>query len=153
MTLTSSESGQFSALNRHFGVLVKRIRRHTRCRFEYFKIKTNEGFGVLHIVFQGSFILQRWLSDAWRSIHGAPIVDIRALYGSDRRLARYLVGGYLLKQSFERMSWSWRWVFRGFVHVWLIIKSRHDDLETAVSEWRLLLSRPILSQSLLFGGG
>jgi hypothetical protein len=118
MTLTTSVGGSFRILRRDFQVLRKRISREFGFLVQYWSLRTNEGNGVLHLVFKGGFIPQRWLSDAWFSIHGARIVDIRALRGSSRRLASYLVANYLCRQSFERMSWSWSWVFRGFCGVW-----------------------------------
>jgi len=50
----------------------------------------------------------------WNEIHGAKIVDIRKVRG-EKRIARYLISNYLVNQTFVRMSWSWGWVFRGFV--------------------------------------
>jgi hypothetical protein len=85
---------------------------------DYFALRTNEGNGVLHILLNGGFIPQSWLSRSWFEIHGADIVDIRALYGGSRRIANYLISGYLSRQSFERMSCSWGWVYHGFVGVW-----------------------------------
>jgi hypothetical protein len=38
--------------------------------------------------------------------------------GSVRRIANYVISQYLTGQSFERMSWSWGWVFRGFCGLW-----------------------------------
>jgi hypothetical protein len=124
MTLTTAVGGDLRRLSRDFQVLRKRIEHRFRKRLEYWKINTNEGNGVMHIVFKGLFIPQAWLSDAWRSIHGAKIVDIRALKNSSsKKLANYLVGNYLCKQSFERMSWSWNWVYRGFCSTWKRIYS------------------------------
>jgi len=118
MTLTSAVGGSVRVIRRHLQVLRKRIHREFGFLIQYWSIATNEGNGVLHIVFKGGFIPQSWLSSAWSAIHGARIVDIRVLRGSSRRLASYLVANYLCKQSFERMSWSWGWVFRGFCGVW-----------------------------------
>lgn len=118
MTLTTAVGGSIDRVRPHFQVLRKRIKRHFGFLPQYWSLKTNEGNGVLHIVFKGGFIPQHWLSDAWFSIHGARVVDIRALWGSPRKLTNYLVANYLCKQSYERMSWSWNWVFRGFCGIW-----------------------------------
>jgi hypothetical protein len=67
---------------------------------------------------KGGFIPHSWLSKTWQQITGAPIVGISALKNRPKRLANYLVGHYLTGQSYERMSWSWKWVFRGFAGVW-----------------------------------
>lgn len=118
LTLTSAPGGSIRDLRRHFQVLRKRVEHEFGFLPQYWSILTNEGYGVLHIVFKGGFLPQHWLSNAWHSIHGAPIVDIRVLRGPPHRLANYLIVNYLCKQSFERMSWSWGWVFRGFCGVW-----------------------------------
>jgi len=140
-TLTSSPTSDYWAINDHFQILRKRIERRFRCRIEYWKIRTNEGHGVLHVVYTGRFIPQRWLSEQWEEIHGAKVVDIRMFRFGSKRLARYLVSNYLCKQSFERMSWSWRWVFRGFVSVWRAIKDRLG-YPRALAYWDWLLSLP-----------
>jgi hypothetical protein len=88
---------------------------------KYWKIRTNEGNGVLHIIFRGKYVPQKWLSEQWADIHKSPVVDIRSLYETKkglRNIAFYLVGNYLAKQSFERMSWGYSWVFPGFVGCW-----------------------------------
>jgi len=63
MTLTSSPESNPDLLNRHFEVLVKRIRRKFGL-FEYCKIRTPESQGgVIHCCFRGKFIPQKWLSE------------------------------------------------------------------------------------------
>lgn len=158
MTLTSSRVSEYRLLSRHLQVLRKRIARAFGFLPQYWKINTNEGNGVMHIVFKGGFIPHSWLSNAWSEIHGARIVDIRALRGSPRKLANYLVGNYLCRQSFERMSWSWNWVFRGFCGLW---SSRFSswykvDKAACLKAWNLLITRAAgpssrFSQALLQG--
>jgi hypothetical protein len=135
LTLTSSPSSDWTSLNQHFQALVKRIQRRFGFKLQYWKIKTNEGNGVLHIVFKGRFLPQKWLSATWLALHGAKVVDIRQFRFGSRRLARYLVSNYLAKQSFERMSWSWGWVYRGFVSDWLRIVSGANSLKEALALW------------------
>lgn len=77
---------------------------------KYWKIRTDEGNDVLHIIFRGKYIPQEWLSKQSAEIHRSPIVDIRPLYETKKGLtgiAFYLIGNYLAKQSFERMSWGY----------------------------------------------
>lgn len=142
MTLTTAVGGSVRLLRRHFQTLRKRIEHHFHFKVQYWSIRTNEGNGVLHIVFKGGFIPQKWLSDAWNSIHGAKIVDIRVLKGSPKRLAGYLISNYLLKQSYERMSWSWDWVFRGFVGLWRshFADWYRSDAAACLKKWNLLVS-------------
>lgn len=55
-------------------------------------------------------------------------------YG-DKRLAGYLTQ-YLASQKGEtRMSWSWGWVHRGFVHDWEEVKRSSEDIEKAIEIW------------------
>lgn len=139
MTLTSSPSSSWRELNSHFQVLRKRIERAFG-KMDYMKFKTNEGYGVLHVVYAGSFVPQRWLSCNWNEIHGAEIVDVRKVRG-EKRLARYLISNYLVSQSFVRMSWSW--VFRGFVGMWKWFV-RKFGYPLCIKRWTSFLSSKVL---------
>ncbi len=121
MTLTSSPKSVGRDLNADFRALKMRIFRKFHFKMKYWKIRTNEGNGVLHIIFRGKYIPQEWLSEQWADIHKSPMVDIRSLYETRKGLTGivfYLVGNYLAKQSFERMSWGYSWVFPAFVSTW-----------------------------------
>jgi hypothetical protein len=110
MMLTSSPESKGRKLNADFRTLKMRIFRKFHFKMNYWKIRTNEGNGVLHIIFRGKFIPQQWLSEQWADIHKSPIVDIRSLRETRKELTRivfYLVGNYLSKQSFEHMSWGY----------------------------------------------
>jgi hypothetical protein len=149
MTLTTSKYDDYSRLNADFQVLRKRVKRKLGLKLDYFKIKTNEGFGVLHCLVKGGFLPQRWLSQQWNEVHHAKIVDIRACFGKKKRLTNYLVKAfYSAKQTYERMSWSWGWVFKGFVGYWdqfkLDLTSRGFSMKDVVRRWSGFLSRPVL---------
>ena len=116
-------------------------------KFEYLKVETDEGVaGVLHVLYFGDYIPQKWLSDAWKEITGtAYIVDIRACKDpvkSPKRLARYCVAQYVSGQTaFVRFSWSWGWVGKGFVKVWrTLLKEVGYDIKRAIALWEKLLS-------------
>jgi len=141
MTLTSSPSSSWMELNNHFQVLRKRIERAFG-KMDYMKFKTNEGYGVLHVIFVDAFIPQRWLSRNWEEIHGAKIVDVREVRG-EKRLARYLISNYLVSQTFVRMSWSWGWVFRGFVGMWKWF-IRKFGYPVCIRHWTSFLSSKVL---------
>jgi hypothetical protein len=72
MSLTTAV-GVKRDVNKSFDALKKRIQRATYkkdgyrgFRFNrYFKLKTEEGNGVLHIVYRGRYIPQEWLSKTW----------------------------------------------------------------------------------------
>ena len=141
MTLTSSPESRYKELTRHFQVLRKRIERAFG-KIKYMKFNTNEGYGVLHVVYMGPFIPQRWLSRNWNEIHGAKIVDVRKIRG-EKRLARYLISNYLVTQTFVRMSWSWGWVFRGFVGVWKQFVQKYG-YPKCIKRWTSFLSIKVL---------
>jgi hypothetical protein len=124
MTLTSSPESMGRSLNADFRALKMRVYRKFHFKMKYWKIRTNEGNGVLHIVFRDKYVPQRWLSEAWAEIHKSPVVDIRSLYETPKGLKGicfYLIGNYLAKQSFEPMSWGYSWVWHAFVKTWKCI--------------------------------
>jgi hypothetical protein len=142
MTLTSSPESIGRNLNADFRALKMRIFRKYHFKMKYWKIRTNEGNGVLHIVFRGKYISQEWLSAQWAYIHKSPIVDIRSLHETRKGLTGivfYLVGNYLAKQSFERMSWGYSWVFPAFVRCWKSLIEKYG-FKQALFLWNRLLS-------------
>ena len=141
MTLTSSPTSKWRKINPHFQVLRKRIDRNFG-KIDYIKFRTNEGHGVLHIVFVGPYIPQGWLSRNWNEIHGAKIVDIRKVNG-EKRIARYLISNYLVTQTFVRMSWSFGWVFRGFVGWWKKFVAWYG-YPLCIKKWTCFLSSRVL---------
>lgn len=144
LTLTSAGDADTSPwggriLAKRWQVLRKRIQKRYG-KLEYFRLRTNEGNGVLHIVYRGPYIPHSFLKRNWNEIHGAKIVFIQALYGKSKRIAGYLASHYLAgHSSFMRQSWSWGWCFRGFVKVWYRIRSRSPNLYSAIREWEILL--------------
>jgi len=144
ITLTSSVDKRASQheMGKAWQVLRKRISRKYRVTLEYFRLRTSEGNGVLHIIYKGCFIPQTWLKNAWNEIWGSPIVFIQALRG-EKRLARYIVGRYMAGHSrpglFVRQSWSWGWVFRGFVFLWKRVLRDSVDMQSAIYTWNVLL--------------
>lgn len=120
MTLTSSPDS--TDINHGFRCLVKRIRRKYG-KFEYIAAReyTQSGLIHIHLLYRGSYIPQRWLSNAWKRLNNARIVDIRLIDMQRRKksqIGAYMVK-YLTKQMVGKRSWwSWGWVFRGFVKIW-----------------------------------
>jgi len=95
--------------------LVARIRRRWPGReFEYFAVveQTKRGYPHFHIAIRGSFMPQRWLSDAWADLVGAPVVDIRAPR-SREGLASYLAK-YLAKDPQKLGSGKRYWCSQGY---------------------------------------
>lgn len=88
-------------------------------KFKYFKLKTSEGGGVMHIVFRKRYdvpkIPFKWLSYQWNRIWDSPRVNISEIkIRSADRLSMYLVGQYFAKQPVIRMSYGHQWVYPGF---------------------------------------
>jgi len=101
-------------------------------KFEYWKVNTNEGNGVVHCLYRGSFIPTRWLSDVWRELHKSPIVKIKLVRDSVddiRRLSSYCVNQYLANQdcSYTHQSQSLDWIFRGSAEAWKCVVDRHKN--------------------------
>jgi hypothetical protein len=90
-----------------------------KSKFKYFKLKTREGGGVMHIVFRKACNLPKipfeWLSKQWSKIWGSPRVNISEIKVKDsQKLSMYLVGQYFAKQPVIRMSYGHQWAFQGF---------------------------------------
>lgn len=144
MTLTTAK-GVNRDINKDFDILKKRIRRATwqKDRFSgfkfnrYFKLKTAEGNGVLHIIYWGNFIPQNWLSHAWEQIHKSEVVDIRSAYGNKntkvKGLVGYLLTDYLTKQPIIRMSYGWKWAWKGLAKSWDHVRKSQKFLRRAGS--------------------
>jgi hypothetical protein len=128
-----------------------RVYRKFHFKMKYWKIRTNEGNGVPHIVFRGKYIPQKWLSEQWADFHKSPIVDIRSLRETRKGLTGivfYLVGNYLSKQSFERMSWGYSWVFPAFVSCWKRLIEKYG-FKQALFLWnRLLCSHFVITRQI-----
>jgi hypothetical protein len=117
--LTTARGGPTHFLRRHLQELRRRVERDLGYKgLETFVVETSEGNGVLHMVWAWSgdrtFIVdQRWLSEQWAAIHGAPIAFIRRMNlakDSICRVGRYFALQYLSDQhgALVRMSWSWK---------------------------------------------
>jgi hypothetical protein len=140
LTLTSSKERGYEFLKRDWIVLLKRCREFFG-QFDYYMIKTHEGNGVIHLLFHSEACqstnldsLHSFFSMNWAEIHKAPVVWICKTYG-EKRLAGYLTQ-YLASQEGEtRMSWSWGWVHRGFVHDWEEVKRNSEDIKEAIKVW------------------
>lgn len=89
-------------------------------KFKYFKLKTAEGGGVLHIVFRKAYyvppIPKNWIHHQWLKIWGSWNSSINEIPITDsQKLSMYLVGQYFAKQPVLRMSYGQQWVYPAFV--------------------------------------
>ncbi|MBA7708000.1 hypothetical protein ES703_116887 [subsurface metagenome] len=146
ITLTSSVIAPHqNKINASWQVLRKRIMRKWSMKMEYWKLRTSEGNGVLHIIYAGPWIPQSWLSKSWGEIHNSPIVYIQKMRFKRKRLVSYLMSHYLPAHDdgglYTRMSWSWGWVFRGFVGAWRWFWKRGPTRYDAINEWNKLMRR------------
>jgi len=141
-------------LNQDFQALKQRIRR-AGYHFEYWKCRTSEGGGVLHIVYRGDYIPQNYISECWYQITGdSYVVDIREIDTSDYKcVARYVVSQHLTGGQgidYVRSSWSWNWVCKGFVKVWKGILSLYVNthgIKYCVGVWDRWLAGSLVPDS------
>lgn len=99
---------------------------------KYIAFRTSEGNGVYHIIFWGGrFIPYKWLSDAWKEIHGAWNVSIEYVHKRRKKISSlvgYLLDRYLLNQPIKRMSYGWGWAWVGFCKSWENLKSVYCEM-------------------------
>jgi len=158
ITLTSGpRAPPQDEINASWQVLRKRIVRKWSVKMEYWKLRTSEGNGVLHIIYSGPYIPQRWLSRNWSEIHNSPIVYIQKMRFKRKRLVNYLMKHYLPAHDhgglYTRMSWSWGWVFRGFCGAWKWFWKQGPTMYDAIFEWNKLMRRaePLISYKRMRG--
>lgn len=144
-------------------------------KFEYFAVFTDEGLGVIHVIYAGDFIPFQWLQDTWIDIHTAYGVNIQKVRnfkksavkkGSYHRyrgksgdkvyypagLAGYMLQQYLKGQSAIRwLSHSRGWVYPGFVDDWRKVKraTKGQDIAETVKVWHNWLDNRRLLQHKL----
>jgi hypothetical protein len=148
--LSSAHPGGLETLTRHFQRLREAIERKLKFEgLEFLAVKTREGHGVIHgfLAWKGDrlfFVPQRWLSQTWERIHGAPVVWVAAVKrgGADRRrLSKYLVSQYLAEQNaLVRLSSSSMRTFGfGLRRVWAEFR-KHTSPDGRVSLWSEFLA-------------
>lgn len=115
LTLTTSREAFNRNLKEDTNTLIKRIRRRYRS-FEYFRVRTNEGNGVVHLIFRGSYLPRSWVKDQWEDIHSSWNVDIRECR---RYHQKYIINQYICEQEgYTRYSMSGIWLPKGALAVW-----------------------------------
>ena len=117
VALTTATGGDKSKLSYHHKRLRQSVERHLGFdALEFVQVATDEGHGVLHIVWAWSgersfYVPQAWLSSEWNRIHGAPVVWIAGIGNRKKdakRTSKYMVTQYCVEQNaFKRLSWSW----------------------------------------------
>lgn len=149
-TLTTADGVEYDRISNDFSKLAKRARRRYG-KFEYFKIRTSEGNGVLHVLVVSPYIPQTWLSYNWLDIHDSPIVDIRSVENREKQVARYIASQHLAGQDlYVRSSWSWGWVFKGFVKKWKEILDLYYDsrgIKYCIGVWDRYLMNSLVPDS------
>lgn len=142
MTLTSPP-GACSVLV-SWSFLLSKIRRKFK-KFEFILQETAEGYGVLHIIFTGSYIPFRWLQKSWSKIHGEPIGYMGNLMvcvekvKDENKVSKYLVGQYLAGQSSMRsFTMSRHWLWKGYRLDYITLVKAHG-FQHVKPHWRLFV--------------
>lgn len=165
-----------NVLNDHFQILAKTIKRYCPYRlydegfishnqlvfyfgrdarewikpftFEYVKVRTDEGGGLLHLCYRGKWLPYCFLSSLWMEIHNSWNVSISLVDTSARGckwVASYLVAQYMSGQgsAYVRSSMTSNWVFRGFKSMWYLMK--RDYGSQAFQLWDEILKKRALA--------
>lgn len=96
--------------------------------FEYLKVNTNEGNGVIHAIYRGSYLPYNYLVDNWQDIHNSWEINIQRiddLKKSDKNVASYIVNQYITNQdkaTYTRYSQSKQWIFPNYSVLWSNMK-------------------------------
>lgn len=118
LTLTTSPFCR-TPLARDFDLFVKRIRRELGYKFEYMKVETSEGNGVIHAIFHSAFdgweygAIHAYISCLWNELHSSPIVWCSPVL-FPKRVASYIVQYVAGQTRYVRKSCSKNWIFKGY---------------------------------------
>jgi len=140
MTLTSSpqfkdvdKKNMMRLIQSNFKLLKVRLQRYYGYDIgEYFSVRTQEGFGVIHVIYNGDYIPHSDLVDEWNEIHGSHIVDIRKVSLDDvEKQTMYLVSQYLAGSQGRNViyGYSRHWVYGGFTKDLLMLKNACRNLD------------------------
>jgi hypothetical protein len=119
---------------------------HVRRRKGGFPVKRSTDLG--YIPNSGS---NMWLKSVWAEIIGNPTpnfqqVNIQSAYGGASRIANYLCQYVSGQSKVRHLSWSFGWVYRGFVRDWsksfapliarlFSIGSSYDEFSAVFRDW------------------
>ncbi|MBA7537484.1 hypothetical protein ES705_29753 [subsurface metagenome] len=124
LTLTSSPKAK-NPIQKDLRRLFERLRRRGLLT-DYIRVieMTKQGRQHAHIIYRGDYINQMWISKMWEKIHQSPVVDIRSVKqtGRGKRRAAAYLAKYMAKEGAHKYSWSWGWVYKGFVKTWMAAK-------------------------------
>lgn len=159
MVLTTSPQAINRNISNDFQALRKSVYRQFGFLLAYFMVHTNEGNGVLHVIFRAKqYIPQRWLSQRWEKYHQSSYVYIKEVPDDD--IARYIVTQYVADQgtTYQRCSWSHSWVARGFVKQWHHYLRWYNQykaklnltFEDLLTKWDKWLMSQVIKQATLF---
>jgi hypothetical protein len=161
LDLTLRDNYLANQLSPMYQALRKRILRHKRIKINYVCVKARGDKGGkyhLHLVYWASTLKNKpifdvkqlrinkyWLSNAWEQISGSKITFIRMVRGrlANRKISNYMVSQYFSGQnSYERMSYSGAWLFRGAVTIWkLCFRPIYEEAKQfALDSWLYLLT-------------
>lgn len=139
LTSTSPVAGPVQAAWR---ALKERLRRRGVLH-DYIRVPeyTESGLVHLHVIYRGSYLSQWVLSQQWYALTqsqdcGAKVVYIQRVYGK-RGIAHYLAK-YMGKGDeylAGNMSWSWGWVWQGFVRDWKYLVHAWRCARNGFNEW------------------
>jgi len=114
LTLTSCKGA--TDIGKHWDLLVKRVRREMRYPFQYMKVETEEGNGVIHAIFHSAFegcsydAIHAYFSCLWQELHNSPIVWCSKVSNS-RKVAGYMCQYVSGQSKLIRSSCSVNWIF------------------------------------------
>lgn len=141
LTLTSAPGAK--DIGKHWDLLVKRIRRELGFKFEYIKVETSEGNGVIHAIYHSAFNgwqfdeIHAYLSCLWQELHDSPIVW-NSYVANKFKVAGYICQYMANQDGFLRRSMSNGWVWRGFRKVMLSLIHQHGFKE-GIKRWNSVL--------------
>jgi len=119
--------------------------------FDYLSVRVAEAYGVIHLVYRGVKMGDRWISDNWNEIHGSHIIDNRCTREGDRGAAQYMASQYFGGQSGKlTYGMSKDWIYPGAIDDYLKFKRIYKDYSSGyINEYGILCGKD--DPELLYG--
>ena len=169
LTLTSAPKSPSNRINRNWQSLVQRVRRELNFKFEYLKVETSEGNGVIHALFHSAFsegltvetstetdvnhnpinfkpashtyeAIHAYFSTLWQELHKAPIVWCSVVQTA-KKTAGYMTQYISTQGGYLRKSASLNWIFQGWRKK-MLDNIRLFGFQIGINRWKSIIANP-----------
>ena len=110
----------------------------------YFSVRTNEGYGVIHLLYEENNLNEftklnneNWIVNNWNELHGSHIVFNKKCGDDKFKASHYVISHYVAGQKgLLQFGYTRNWIYGGFSKDYLEIRKESRDYNT-VEKYKL----------------